>query len=190
MKSLGIVFLILMAGGLNACQQTASNNSMTAQEATSMPKVTHAVAVLYPTQGHGVKGVVHFYQTPEGTRIVADVEGFEPGTVHGFHIHEWGDCSAPDGTSAGGHFNPKNKPHGAPDSPERHVGDLGNLEADNEGKAHYERIDREVELNGPYSVIGRGMIVHAQADDFKTQPTGNAGARMACGVIGIAKPVE
>ncbi len=170
---------------LGACQQQTPP-----PQAPSVPQVTHAVAVLYSTEGNQVRGVVHFYQTENGTRIVADVEGLEPNTRHGFHIHEWGDCSAPDGTSAGGHFNPKNKPHGGPDSPERHVGDLGNLEVDAQGAAHYERIDTEVELNGPYSVIGRGMIVHAGEDDLTTQPTGNAGARMACGVIGIAKPVE
>ncbi len=181
---LASISLIALGVFLGACQQ----QEMT--PAPSAPEVTHTIAVLHPTEGNQVRGVVHFYKEENGTRIVATIEGLEPGTRHGFHIHEWGDCSAPDGTSAGGHFNPKNKPHGGPDSPERHVGDLGNVEADDQGVAHYERTDQEVTLNGPYSVIGRGMIVHAGEDDLTSQPTGNAGSRMACGVIGIAKPVE
>jgi Cu-Zn family superoxide dismutase len=115
---------------------------------------------------------------------VADLEGLEPG-LHGFHIHEVGDCSAPDASSAGGHFNPDNTPHGTPENPpaQRHVGDLGNLEADAEGKAHYERVDQMLPLRGPNSIVGKSVIVHAQADDLSSQPSGSAGPRLACGVI-------
>ena len=115
-------------------------------------------------------------------RVVADIEGLTPGD-HGFHVHEFGDCSAPDGTSAGAHFNPTKKPHGAPDNAERHVGDLGNITADESGKAHYDRIDTVIELNGENTIVGRSVIVHAKADDFVSQPAGNAGSRIACGVI-------
>ena len=149
-------------------------------------EIQKAVCVLHPTEGNDVGGIITFIQTKDGVKIVADVEGLTPGK-HGFHIHEYGDCSSKDGKSAGGHFNPTNKKHGSPDAEERHVGDLGNLIANDQGRAHYERIDKVISLNEPYSIIGRGIIVHVGEDDFVTQPTGDAGARVACGVIGIAK---
>ena len=148
--------------------------------------ITRAVAVLHPTQGNQAHGVVEFIQTPKGVRVIADVEGLTPGK-HGFHIHQFGDCSAADGTSAGGHFNPFNKPHGGPDSPEHHMGDLGNLTADENGKAHLDKVFPFLRLAGPGGIIGRGVIIHSGEDDLKSQPTGNAGKRVACGVIGIAK---
>ncbi len=132
-------------------------------------------------------GTVTFTKTDDAVQVVADVTGLTPGE-HGFHIHEFGDCSATDATSAGGHFNPTHKPHGAPDAAERHVGDLGNLEADASGKAHLEWKDKVMKLTGEDSIVGHAMIVHQKADDLKTQPTGNAGGRVACGVIGVAKP--
>ena len=121
-----------------------------------------------------------------GIRVIVDMEGLSPGD-HGFHVHEYGDCSAPDGTSAGGHFNPDGQPHGAPTDTERHVGDLGNISADGMGMAHLEWTDTFLSFSGPHSIVGRGVIVHAGADDLTSQPTGNAGARVACGVIGIAR---
>lgn len=148
--------------------------------------ITRAVAVLHPTQGNSVQGIVTFTEEKGGIRVVADIEGLAPGK-HGFHIHEYGDCSAADGTSAGGHFNPEGKPHGAPTSQNRHVGDLGNITANAEGKAHYEWTDPLIAFTGTRSIIGRAIIVHADEDDLKSQPTGNAGPRIACGVIGIAK---
>lgn len=144
-----------------------------------------AAAVLEPTQGNQVTGTVNFLEAPDGIRVEATIEGLEPNTTHGFHIHEEGDCSAPDGTSAGGHFNPTDDPHGGPDDPadERHVGDLGNLESDADGVATYDRVDDLLTVEGTTSILGRGMIVHAGADDLESQPTGDAGARLACGVI-------
>lgn len=155
-----------------------------AQSSTAGP-VMQAVAVLNPTSGNMVKGVVHFTQVGGKVKIEADVEGLKPGK-HGFHIHQYGDCSAPNGTSAGGHYNPDGYPHAGPDKKERHMGDMGNLDADASGRAHYERLDDYIVLNGPKSIIGRGVIVHAGEDDLMSQPTGNAGSRVACGVIGIA----
>ncbi|HXI85515.1 MAG TPA: superoxide dismutase family protein [Verrucomicrobiae bacterium] len=149
--------------------------------------VTKAIAVLSPTKGSTVSGTVTFTKVDGGVKIVADVAGLTPGQ-HGFHIHEFGDCSAPDATSAGGHFNPHHMQHGGPDATMRHAGDFGNLEADASGKAHYERVDATVSLDGADSIIGHGVIVHEKADDLKTQPTGNAGGRVACGAIGVAKP--
>ena len=148
---------------------------------------TKAIAVLSPTKGNSVSGTVMFTKVDGGVKIVADVAGLTPGQ-HGFHIHEFGDCSTPDATSAGGHFNPHHMLHGGPDATARHAGDFGNLEADASGKAHYERVDATISLDGADSIIGHGVIVHASADDLKTQPTGNAGARVACGAIGVAKP--
>lgn len=148
--------------------------------------VTKAVATLAPTKGNSVSGMVTFTKVEGGVKIVADVTGLTPG-LHGFHIHEFGDCTAPDAASAGGHFNPHHMQHGGPDAAVRHAGDFGNLEADASGKAHYERVDTTISLDGADSIIGHGVIVHEKADDLKTQPTGNAGARVACGVIGVAK---
>ena len=150
-------------------------------------ETTKAIAVLSPTKGSSVSGTVTFTKVDGGVKIVADVAGLTPGQ-HGFHIHEFGDCSAPDATSAGGHFNPRHTQHGGPDATARHAGDFGNLEADDSGKAHYERVDTTISLDGAESIIGHGVIVHEKADDLKTQPTGNAGARVACGTIGMAKP--
>jgi len=176
--------LLVALLSLAACQQPAP--PLPPAEAPG-PEVAEAVAVLHPTEGNQVTGVVHFSRTAEGIRIEATVSGLSPGR-HGFHIHEWGDCSAPDATSAGGHFNPDGQPHGAPDSATRHVGDLGNLEANEEGMATYSRVDTVVAFSGPRSIIGRAVIVHAAEDDLTSQPTGNAGGRLACGVIGIAAP--
>jgi Cu-Zn family superoxide dismutase len=142
----------------------------------------YATAELRPTSGNRVTGVVSFRQVAGGVKVIAEVHGLTPGK-HGFHIHEYGDCSSPDGASAGGHFNPTHKKHGGPDHLERHVGDLGNIVADDFGLARYERIDPIIELVGPNTIIGRSVIIHANGDDFNTQPTGNAGGRVACGPI-------
>lgn len=146
-----------------------------------------AIAVLHPTNGNQVTGTVTFTKGTEGVRIVADLTGLKPGK-HGFHVHEFGDCSAPDATSAGGHFNPTKHEHGAPDAAQRHAGDLGNIEADGSGKAHVDFTDKAMKLSGDEGIVGHAVIVHEKADDLKTQPTGDAGGRVACGVVGIAKP--
>lgn len=116
------------------------------------------------------------------------MEGLKPNAEHGFHIHDKGDCSSGDGMSAGGHFNPAAKPHGRHGQGEHHAGDLPSLKADGAG-----RVDVHVELvgvsigSGPADIVGRGLIVHADPDDFRTQPTGNSGARIACAVIQAAR---
>ena len=148
--------------------------------------IQKAICVLYPTQGNSVSGSVTFLRTDKGIKVIVDVAGLSKGK-HGFHIHEFGDCSAPDGTSAGGHFNPEGKSHGAPMDMTRHAGDMGNLEADDSGKAHLEYIDPMMSFEGANSIIGKSVILHKNEDDLKTQPTGNAGPRIACGVIGLAK---
>ena len=148
------------------------------------PAPKHATATMEGTaKFKTVKGTVEFKQTDDGVEVTANLEGLKKGD-HGFHIHEKGDCSAPDAASAGGHFNPSNHKHGAPDAAEHHEGDLGNLTAGADGKATKTFTIKGITLDeGDTSIIGKGFIVHEKADDMKTQPTGNAGARAACGVI-------
>jgi Cu-Zn family superoxide dismutase len=158
------------------------------QEATQMmgPKVTKAVAVLHPTGDNDISGTVWFTQMDEGVKVVAEVHGLEVGTKHGFHVHEYGDCTAPDATSAGGHFNPGKTEHGAPMDMSRHVGDMGNLIVGEDGVGRVDYLDPQISLSGEHSILGRAVILHAGEDDLTSQPTGAAGARIACGVIGIA----
>lgn len=148
--------------------------------------VTKAVALIAPLKGSGVQGIVTFEKVDKGVRVVADLSGLVPGK-HGFHIHEFGDCTADDGSSAGGHFNPAGMPHSMPSSDKRHAGDMGNIEAGSDGKAHVDYVDAVMKLSGEQSIVGHAVIVHEKEDDLKTQPTGNAGGRIACGVIGVAK---
>ena len=143
-----------------------------------------ASTALQPTKGNKAAGSVTFTQQGDKVRVVANVTGLTPG-LHGFHIHEKGDCSAPDAMSAGGHFNPHGKPHGDAHAAERHAGDLGNLSADKDGNA---RADLAVDglslaAGAANSVVGRSVVVHANPDDLKSQPAGNSGPRVACGVV-------
>ena len=147
---------------------------------------TKAIAVLHPTKGSKVHGTVTFTKVENGVRVHAHISGLTPGK-HGFHIHEFGDCSSPDAKSAGGHFNPGKSEHAGPHSAKRHVGDLGNIEADANGEVDLDVVDDQIAFHGMNSIIGRGLIVHEKADNFKTQPTGDAGGRVACAVIGVAK---
>jgi len=147
--------------------------------------ISQAVAVLHSAQGHNIDGTVTFQKTSNGVRILATIKGLTPGK-HGFHIHAFGDCSASDFTSAGGHYNPDGYPHAGPASKKRHMGDLGNVTADADGEGHFEASNDYVALDGSRSVIGRAVIVHAGEDDLTSQPSGDAGARVACGVIGIS----
>jgi len=139
-----------------------------------------------------VAGVVRFEQQGSKVLVTGTVKGLTPGK-HGIHVHEFGDST--DGcTSAGAHFNPHGKEHGAPQDANRHVGDLGNLEADASGVAQVKIEDSLISLTGDLSIIGRSLVVHADPDDLGkgghelSKTTGNAGARAACGVIGRAKP--
>lgn len=146
-----------------------------------------ARADLQPTRGNTATGSVMFHQ--HGDHVMAHVrlEGLKPNAEHGFHIHDKGDCSSGDGMSAGGHFNPTSKPHGRHGQGEHHAGDLPSLKADANGK-----VDVHVDLvgvsigSGPSDIVDRGLIVHADPDDFRTQPTGNSGPRIACAVIQAA----
>ena len=189
MKKRTLLHPAALAGTLimmTACTYDPPQAEVVKDEAKDKAMVEEAVCILHPTEGNSVSGTVHFAKTDSGIYIEADVQGLEPGK-HGFHIHQYGDCTDPEGKSAGGHYNPENVEHGGPDDLVRHVGDLGNLEAGEEGMAKYERTDTVIRLNGKHSIIGRAVIVHAGEDDLESQPTGAAGGRLACGVIGIAE---
>jgi Cu-Zn family superoxide dismutase len=172
----GLTFLSF--AGLIALAQTPATKSLTSSK---------AIAMLHPTAGNKVTGTVTFAPVADGVQVHAEIAGLTPGK-HGFHVHEFGDCSATDATSAGAHFNPTNQPHAGPDVAVRHEGDMGNVEADASGNAKLDYVDRQISLtNDAKSVIGRSVVVHAKPDDLKTQPSGDSGARIACGVIGWAK---
>jgi len=149
------------------------------------PKV--AKAELAPASKSKVKGTIDFKEVDGGVEVIATIEGLKAGD-HAYHVHEKGDCSAPDAASAGGHFNPSSHKHGAPDAEEHHEGDFGNLTAGKDGKASKTFVMKGITLaDGPTSIVGKGFIIHEKADDFKTQPTGNAGSRVACGVIQLVQ---
>ena len=151
--------------------------------AAMVPSGPSAVTVLAATTGNTAAGNVTFTQKGDKVVVVAKVTGLAPGS-HGFHIHEKGDCSSGDGMSACGHFNPLGKPHAHPSTPDRHAGDMPMLIADSAGSAS---LTAELDVitigGGSTDVVGKGVIVHKDPDDYTTQPTGNSGARAACGVI-------
>lgn len=181
MKKAGIALLLIIS--FTTCMQEQERTEV--QTETISPD--SLIAVINPTEGYEVEGIVTFSKNGDNVDVTATVTGLNSESKHGFHIHEYGDCSATDGTSAGGHYNPKNMPHGAPTDASRHMGDMGNLVTDEDGVATLEYTDTVIELNGPDTILGRGIVVHAGEDDFETQPAGNAGARIGCGVIGIAQ---
>jgi Cu-Zn family superoxide dismutase len=174
-KQIAVLFVVALVAGCQTVQDGWSNLTSSGDQAS---------AVLQPTKGHNVKGTLSFVQGADRVRVSGAVSGLQPNSQVGFHIHEAGDCSSGDGMSAKGHFNPRNKPHGNPASAERHAGDLPMLRADASGNAAISAdLDLITVAPGPNSIVGRGLIVHVQADDYKTQPTGNAGARSACAII-------
>lgn len=143
-----------------------------------------ATAELAPTAGSSAGGSVRFVQKGDLVVAEASLTGLTPNGTHGFHIHETGDCSAPDASSAGGHFDPSGSPHGGPLGEVRHGGDLGNLKADANGHARALVQVAGISIdNGPDRILGRAIVVHAGPDDLTSQPAGNSGARIACGVI-------
>jgi len=150
------------------------------------PHVLEAVAVISPIGDSTARGVVQFTEVETGIKVHAAFTGLAPGK-HGFHIHQFGDISRPDGSGVGSHFNPENKPHASPQKEDRHDGDLGNVTADKDGFAFLEYIDKELSLNGTNSIVGRGIVIHDGEDDYVTQPTGGSGGKAGQGTIGISK---
>ncbi|PCJ59656.1 MAG: superoxide dismutase [Candidatus Hydrogenedentota bacterium] len=177
-----VLGLLAMAVGMsNACVAEEGSDSKGAAS------ITKAVCVLKATKGNSVSGTITFTQQKDGVLVEAHVMGLKPNSKHGFHIHEFGDISSPDGKSTGGHFNPTKMDHAGPNSAKRHWGDLGNLEADENGHATHKSLDKVIMIHGEHTILSRGITVHAGEDDLKSQPTGAAGARIAVGVIGLAK---
>ncbi|MEE7548776.1 superoxide dismutase family protein [Xanthomonas sp. Kuri4-1] len=154
-----------------------------------MPAPRTATAEIKPTQGNDVKGNVTFKLVDGALRVTGQLSGLKPDSEHGFHIHEKGDCSAPDGSSAGGHFNPGAAAHGRAGAGAHHLGDLDNLSANAEGVAQIDTILQGASLGGGAvgDILGKAIVVHADPDDYRSQPSGNAGARLACGVIRPAR---
>ena len=186
-----IVMAALLAGLMGGCNSSTRSMHaprMSAGASMRLSDVRNAIAVIHPASGTQVTGTVMFTQLAQGVRVVAILQGLPPNSRHGIHIHDYGDCSAPDARSAGGHYNPEGMPHGAPASVLRHAGDLGNIEADNAGVGRLELILSDVTLVGERNpLLGRSVVVHAQADDLSSQPAGNSGGRIGCGVIGVAR---
>lgn len=180
-------FAATRAVGQDSQAPVEAKEAAEAKHEETAEKIDHLVAVLRPTEGQKVIGVVRFKQQGKSILVSGIIHGLTPGK-HGFHIHQYGDLTGwRDGNSAGGHFDPTGKPHGSPEAKERHVGDLGNVEANEEGIAKFEMRDDMIQLTGPHSILGRSVVVHEQADRF-TQPSGDAGGRVAFGVIGVASP--
>ena len=142
-----------------------------------------AMATINPSEGNTAKGMVHFQDQGDGnTEVVVDLTGVPPG-VHGFHVHDKGDCGN-NGQNAGGHFNPTNMPHGAPDAQSHHAGDFGNVTADDKGEVHTRFTTHSVMVKeGTMSVVGHAVVLHGNPDDLVSQPAGNAGPRIACGIV-------
>lgn len=172
----------------SGAEATADESMAPAEQTTAQVQrdATIAEAAMEPTEGNDVRGTVRFIQGDQSLSVVVDLSGLPPGSEHGFHVHETGDCSAPDASSAGSHYAPEGHPHGLPtgEGP-RHAGDMGNVRADENGEVHLRLEVPTLSIEGEApSVVGRAVIVHAQPDDG-SQPTGNAGDRLACGVVQI-----
>ena len=171
-----LALVVLFAG----CSHSPKVNSSTGMVMDVME------AKIAPTQGNHCNGTVDFIGQKDGSvKVVVDLQAMEPNTEHAIHLHEIGDCSAPDAMSAGAHYNPEHKPHGLPPAEDRHAGDFGNFTTDKDGKVHYEITVTTVTMaTSRNPVLGKAVIVHANKDDG-SQPAGNAGARIACGVVEV-----
>lgn len=188
LSSVGLCMVLLAMGC--AQQDTQEQTDQMEQQAEkevektmdSAPDFSELVAVVHSTEGSKVSGTVTFTKTADGVQVQGELSGLSEGN-HGFHIHQYGDCTASDGTSAGGHFNPAGNDHAAPSDSARHMGDMGNIEADAEGNATVDYVDAVITLD---QIRGRAVILHGGEDDLSSQPSGAAGPRKACGVIGIA----
>jgi Cu-Zn family superoxide dismutase len=179
----GIALVLL--GGCSRHEGKESAEQSTAEVGAEKGKVMSAMADLRPTQGNQAKG--HLMLVPEkgGVRIRGTISGLKGGSKHGFHVHEKGDCASPDAKSAGDHFNPGHAQHGKAKSGEHHLGDMDNLSANGQGDAQVDVLIAGATLGDGSSndVVGKAFIVHASEDDYKSQPAGDSGPRIACGVI-------
>jgi superoxide dismutase, Cu-Zn family len=178
MKPTNFVLAISLTPLLAACSREGP------ETAPAEPEL-EAVVQLSPTQGNTVTGALALAQSAEGVRITGSVQGLKPDGEFGFHVHEKGDCSAPDGSSAGAHFNPTQAQHGNPGGGEHHAGDMLNIRSSAEGVAQVDTTAAGTSVQGDPNtdVMGKAIVVHESPDDYTTQPSGNSGKRVACGVI-------
>jgi superoxide dismutase, Cu-Zn family len=188
------ILLLALALAVTACsrddvapseQREAQAPSEAVPEAAPAAPARDATVQLASTQGNTASGSLQLVQSPEGVRVSGTIQGLKPNGEFGFHFHEKGDCSAPDASSAGAHFNPAQKAHGNPAEGEHHVGDMLNVKSNAEGVAQVEATAAEATIGSgePTDVLGKAVVVHENPDDYKTQPSGNSGKRIACGVI-------
>jgi Cu-Zn family superoxide dismutase len=183
------VGLVPLTSLLSAAAEEATDPAM--DSAPVIVDATELVAVLSPTEGNQTSGVVTFKPAGQGkVEVVATITGLTPNSKHAIHIHQYGDVTSKDGKSAGDHYNPLGHQHALPDKKTRHAGDFGNLEADASGNARLQLTVDNLSLAGRLSpIIGRAVVVHAKPDDG-SQPSGNAGDRLAVGVIGVRNPKD
>ena len=194
------MYVAAIAWVLAACSQnseppegadarTNPDNPAPSAEPTNAPgqPPEGASAQLAPTQGNETSGSLALAASAEGVRITGALQGLKPDSEFGFHIHENGDCSAPDASSAGEHFNPGNKQHGNPAGAEHHAGDMVNVRSDSQGVATIDTTAKQVTVHEGQAtdVLGKAIVVHAKPDDYQTQPSGDSGDRIACGVITV-----
>jgi len=181
-RFLAVMTLAVVAGMLT------HNSSSTAQTTPpTTPKAgSRAVAVMGPTKGNSISGTIWFESTPDGVHIHGTIAGLAPNSVHGFHIHEFGDLTTDDGMAAGGHYNPTHQPHGGPGAGPHMLGDLGNVKADGTGSATVDLTVADLSVSETNPIVGRSVVVHTLEDDLT--PKANPGARIGIGVIGYAKP--
>jgi superoxide dismutase, Cu-Zn family len=189
-----VLMLLVSSAVFAACSQrdappadadSAPPPPTTLPDTPAGPTDGSATAVLAGTTESPVRGELRLTSAADGVQVVGEISGLTPGTEHGFHVHEHGDCSAPDASSAGEHLNPASAPHGGPATTPRHLGDLPNIKANEEGRADINTVLSGATLRdgGPNNLVGKAFIVHAKADDYKTQPSGDSGDRIACGVV-------
>lgn len=191
-KLAGILAVLILATWLFPPSLLAEKPTDEAMDfAPVIVDATELVAVLSPTEGNQTAGVVTFRPLDEGkVEVEAKLTGLPANSKHAIHIHQYGDLTSKDGKSAGDHYNPMGYQHALPDKKNRHAGDFGNLESDQNGNASFKLIVDNISLAGRLNpVIGRGVVVHAKPDDG-SQPSGNAGDRIAVGVIGVRNPKD
>lgn len=181
------LLMLIQSCGREAAETTTSRADL--PRSSAFADVTAGVAMLYPTADHEISGTVTFRQVGDSLRVTTDVVGLPPDREFGFHVHEWGDITAPDGLSAGAHYNPQGHPHAVAPATPRHAGDLPNLRSNATGEARMAFTVAGLSIAGETNpVLGRAIVVHEWPDDGN-QPSGNSGARVACGVIGVAPPL-
>lgn len=188
--SILVAALVFALGGCASTSQTAKPAGTPSVKPMTGPSTAHqAEANLASASGSLVSGKLSLVPMAGGVHVNGEVGGFGPGSSHGFHIHEKGDCSAADASSAGGHFNPARQPHGRAMQGAHHAGDSDNIVADANGVAKIDTHIEGVSLGGGAGndIAGRAFVVHAASDDYTSQPAGNAGARVACGVIRVVR---